>query len=302
MLLASHGHPVSAERLTDQLWACQPPSLGTSALQVVISQPPAVIEPGRPPRAPATHLVSSSAGYALRARDDSVDVWCFEAEARRALAASPLECVMSSVAALAWWQGMPYADCADTDLVQAEVTRLLQLRLAMIEARADALLQLGHPGMVASELTELVEQHPFRERLWSQLAISQFQTLRQADALATLRTLRATTGRRAGRGPVYRAPSPRVRHPQPVPRADRTSGGSPRERTASIIECFGDRARVDRRTTEFATAPARSTGSVRSWGVRDHLRICRDRQVSAGGHGDHIRDQARSRRRNRALS
>lgn len=190
MLLASHGHPLSAERLTDQLWAGQPPSRGTSALQVVISQLRAVVEPRRPPRAPATHLISSSAGYALRASDDSVDVWCFEAEARRALAASPLECVMSSAAALAWWQGMPYADCAETDLVQAEVTRLLQLRLAMIEARADALLHLGHPGMVASELTELVEQHPFRERLWSQLAISQFQTLRQADALATLRTVR----------------------------------------------------------------------------------------------------------------
>ena len=34
------------------------------------------------------------------------------------------------------------------------------------------------------------EDHPFRERLWSLLAISQFQTLRQADSLSTLRTLR----------------------------------------------------------------------------------------------------------------
>ena len=34
MLIASHGHPVSAERLTDQLWVCQPPSRGTSAWQV----------------------------------------------------------------------------------------------------------------------------------------------------------------------------------------------------------------------------------------------------------------------------
>jgi len=60
----------------------------------------------------------------------------------------------------------------------------------LIEACAEALLELGHPEVVGPELRALAEEHPFRERLWSLVAISQYQTLRQADALGTLRTLR----------------------------------------------------------------------------------------------------------------
>ncbi len=96
-----------------------------------------------------------------------------------------------SDAALARWRGAPYADCADTEWVRAEVERVGELRLSLIEARSAALLTLGHPDRVAAEVRPLAEQHPFREHLWSLLALAQYQTLRQADALATLRTLRA---------------------------------------------------------------------------------------------------------------
>ncbi len=190
MLVASHARPVPTERLVDQLWRGEPPATADASLQVVISQLRGVLEPRRARRAPAVHLVTSAAGYALRADPEAVDVWRFEAGARHAMAATAADCVASSAAALEVWNGAPYADSADTDLVQSEVARLLELRIAMIEARADALLQLGHPDIVTAEIGALVEDHPFRERLWSSLAIGQFQTLRQADALTTLRTLR----------------------------------------------------------------------------------------------------------------
>ncbi|HEY4994489.1 MAG TPA: BTAD domain-containing putative transcriptional regulator, partial [Nakamurella sp.] len=76
----------------------------------------------------------------------------------------------------------------------------------MIEACAEALLELGHPEVVGPELRALAEEHPFRERLWSLVAISQYQTLRQADALGTLRTLRERLADELGVDP-----SPQVR-------------------------------------------------------------------------------------------
>ena len=93
MLVANHGRPVSAERLADQLWGEDPPARAAASLQVVISQLRGVLEPGRARRAPAARLVSSAAGYALRAEPEAVDVWRFEAEARHAIAATAADCV-----------------------------------------------------------------------------------------------------------------------------------------------------------------------------------------------------------------
>ncbi len=131
-----------------------------------------------------------------------------------------------SETALARWRGAPYADCADTEWVRAEVERLDELRLSLIEARSAALLALGHPDRVATEVRPLAEQHPFREHLWSLLALAQYQTLRQADALATLRTLRARLDEDLGVDP-----SPEVQHLerdllQQSPHAPRRPGSS----------------------------------------------------------------------------
>lgn len=81
MLVASHARPVPTERLVDQLWRGEPPATADASLQVVISQLRGVLEPRRARRAPAVHLVTSAAGYVLRADPEAVDVWRFEAGA-----------------------------------------------------------------------------------------------------------------------------------------------------------------------------------------------------------------------------
>ena len=272
----------------------------------MISQLRAVVEPRRPPRAPATHLISSSAGYALRASDDSVDVVVLRsrgAACARRFAAGV--CHVKRRRPSLGGRACLTPTVQRTDLVQAEVARLLQLRLAMIEARA---ARVAAPGPPRADRRQASSQNwssntPSASACGRQLAISQFQTLRQADALATLRTRGRTTGRRAGRGPLPSSrtlefaildQSPELTAPPAVPLTT-----EPRPST----ECPGDPARVDRADHRTRHHDRRDRPApCGSWGIHDHLRRCRDRQVSAGGCGDHVRDQARGRRRSRALS
>ena len=87
------------------------------------------------------------------------------------------------------WTASPYADC-DAPVVLSETGRLEELLLTLEEVRARALLDLGRPDEALRGLAELAPQHPYRERLWSLLALAQYQCSRQADALETLRRLR----------------------------------------------------------------------------------------------------------------
>ncbi len=148
-------------------------------------------------------MVSVGDGYVLRLPADAVDVRRFAAAARRATGAPAGERVARCDEALGWWTGTPYADCADTGLVRGEVDRLTETRLSLLEARASALLDLGRPDVVVRELAPVAREHPFREGLWSLLALGQYRTLRQADALATLRELRRRLAGELGIDPYF---------------------------------------------------------------------------------------------------
>ena len=64
--------------MIDDLWRGEPPSRALASLQAYVSNLRRLLEPGRPPRAPARFLVSASPGYALRLPPESVDAWRFE--------------------------------------------------------------------------------------------------------------------------------------------------------------------------------------------------------------------------------
>ncbi|MBV9831419.1 MAG: AAA family ATPase [Marmoricola sp.] len=189
VLLAAHGAPVAAERVVSEVWGEESAGQTLAALQVAVSRLRSLLEPGRAART-GTRVVSTAAGYSLRAETDDVDTWRFEAAAGAALEADgPAERLALSDRALEQWTGPPYAD-HDSSMVGHEVTRLEELRLALHEHRARALLALGRPEEALRSLAELAPRHPFRERLWAQLALAQYQCSRQAEALETLRILR----------------------------------------------------------------------------------------------------------------
>ena len=113
----------------------------------------------------------------------------------------------------------PYAD-RDAPAVLSETNRLQELLLTLEELRARALLDLGSPQALRS-LAELAPQHPYRERMWSLLALAQYQCSRQADALDTLRRLRERLADELGVDP-----SEEIQRPGDSPCSVRTPRGS----------------------------------------------------------------------------
>ncbi|MFC7716608.1 AfsR/SARP family transcriptional regulator [Nonomuraea recticatena] len=89
--------------------------------------------------------------------------------------------------ALALWRGPAYADLADAAPVGVEASRLEELRLAAVERRALALLDLGRDGEAAAELQPHLLAHPLRERLRELLMRALHQAGRRADALRLYR-------------------------------------------------------------------------------------------------------------------
>ncbi len=189
VLLAAHGAPVAAERLVAEVWGDASPGQTLASLQVAVSRLRSLLEPGRKARQ-GSRLVSTAAGYSLVAEVADVDTWAFESLAAEALAAgTPEQRLSLADEARALWVAQPYAEC-DAPVVLSEISRLEELLLTLEEMRARALVDLGRPDEALRGLAELAPQHPYRERMWSLLALSQYQCSRQADALDTLRRLR----------------------------------------------------------------------------------------------------------------
>ena len=64
-----------------------------------------------------------------------------------------------------------------------------------------ALLDLGRPEQAVSTVQPLVQQHPFRERLWAQLALGLYRAGRQAAALETFTRARRVLDEELGVSP-----------------------------------------------------------------------------------------------------
>ena len=204
VLLAAHGAPVSAERVVTEVWGADAPPTALGMLQVSVSRLRSVLEPGRSSRG-GSRLVSTAAGYAVDAGPDEVDTWAFEAAAAAVNdGGSAEETQRRADEAERWWTGDPYAGCTAPSVV-AEAGRLRELRLVVQEARARALLDGGRAGDAALLLSPLAPLEPYREGLWCLLALAQYQSARQAEALETLRTLRARLAEDLGVDPSEQA-------------------------------------------------------------------------------------------------
>lgn len=180
-LLAVHaGRPVAADQLVDALWGEDPPAAVRNGLQGLVSKLRRALG--------STSLVAMrGGGYALDLSADAVDVHRFEAlvdQARNARAGGDLDGAISLLgAAEELWRGDALAEFTYEVFASATITRLTELRLAAIEERVDAELDLGRHQLAIAELEPLVIAHPLRERLRGLLMTALYRAGRQADAL-----------------------------------------------------------------------------------------------------------------------
>ncbi len=201
LLLVNRGEVVSTDRILEALWGDQPPDTAAKAVQGYVSHLRRVLEPGDRREL----LVTRAPGYVLRTEGVVVDAARFEqlaGDGRRALDdGSTDEAARVFDEALALWRGPALAEFAYDDFAQAEIHRLGELRLSVIEDRVDALLRLGRHGELVGQLDSLVAAHPLRERLRGQWMLALYRSGRQAEALQAYRDGRRLLGSELGLEP-----------------------------------------------------------------------------------------------------
>jgi DNA-binding SARP family transcriptional activator len=205
ILALAPNESVSADVLAERLWSGSPPRGASGTLQAYVSNLRRVLEPDRAPRATATLLRSTSNGYLLALPDGSRDVDRFEADvaaARRSLGGGdPSTAVRLAQQALARWRGPALADLADEPFAAADILRLEEARLQVVELQAEAQLAIGDHADVVASLRPLTDAHPLRERLRGQLMLALYRCGRQAEALEVARVGRELLAEELGIDP-----------------------------------------------------------------------------------------------------
>ena len=184
LLLLRGNEVVSADRLIEELWGEQAPESGRTALQVRVSQLRKALGGA------GGHIATRAPGYLLRVAHDELDLYGFERLVSEADGAEPAEAAAKLREALGLWRGAPLDDLSDASFARPAIRRLEELRLAAVEKRIEADLQLGRQADLIGELETLVEEHPLRERLHALLMLALYRCGRQADALAAYRSAR----------------------------------------------------------------------------------------------------------------
>ena len=268
-LLLHPGEAVSSDRLVEALWGEEPPEKAQNALQAHVSQLRKVLGSA------AGELVTQAPGYVLRISPEQLDAARFErlaTEGRRALAdGDPRAGADTLREALSLWHGPALADLAYEAFAQEHIARLEEARLAALEDRLEADLEVGRHGEIVAELEALTATHPFRERLRCQLMLALYRSGRQAEALAVYQGTRMMLSEELGLepGPQLRelngailnqspALTPRVEAPtiaeRPIVRSEAAPGPAVEERKivtllfADLVGSteFGDRQDPER--------------------------------------------------------
>ncbi|MFL1377787.1 MULTISPECIES: BTAD domain-containing putative transcriptional regulator [unclassified Nocardiopsis] len=198
LLLVHRGEAVSADRLVHELWDAPPPD-PAGAVQTAVSRLRGALERGE--AGFRSRVQSGPSGYRLRVDADAVDAGRFEALVSRARGGGPAERVRLLGEALEQWRGPALADHADAGFAAAPLARWEEMRLAALEDRARARLELGEGPELVAELGELVRVHPARERLRAAHMLALYRAGRQGEALESHRGLRELLAEELGVDP-----------------------------------------------------------------------------------------------------
>ncbi|QZY29118.1 BTAD domain-containing putative transcriptional regulator [Nocardioides coralli] len=200
-LVIHRGEAVTADRLADYVWGDGAPANVAGALQAYVSHLRKRLQPEVEARRRDGVIARAGTGYALRVDPGDVDAWRFEAAVDAAAAMAPGDAVHVLDDALRLWRGQAYAEYAGEPWVEAEVTRLRELRAVARERLLAARLQLGDAAVLVGDLEALVAEDPLREERWRLLVLALYRAQRQADALAALRRARELLAEELGVDP-----------------------------------------------------------------------------------------------------
>ncbi|HEU4911211.1 MAG TPA: BTAD domain-containing putative transcriptional regulator [Actinomycetes bacterium] len=185
-LTIAGGRVVAADRLADALWDGRPPPTWAKVVQGCVVRLRKALGPDA--------IDTTATGYRLALPADAVDAHRFELMVNRArelvVLGQPDRAAYVADEALALWRGPPLAELEQWEAARAEISRLNELRMEAEELRIEAALRSGQHRRVLAEAQSRVQESPLRERRWALLALAQYQSGRQADALRTIHQVR----------------------------------------------------------------------------------------------------------------
>jgi DNA-binding SARP family transcriptional activator/Tfp pilus assembly protein PilF len=177
VLLARANQPVPVDVLIDVLWGERRDPRAGQKLQLHVHRLRGVLGEAR--------LSFGSAGYLLRVLPGELDAERFESlvdEAVEVVEQEPQRVVEVLRKALGLWRGVPFGD-VDVPVLEDWAQRLARHRLLAIETLYQAELACGLNAAVIAELTDLVREHPLRERLHVLLMTALHRAGRRSEAL-----------------------------------------------------------------------------------------------------------------------
>jgi DNA-binding SARP family transcriptional activator len=175
LLLLDANRVVSTDRIIDSLWGEQPPRTAATSLQNFVSQLRKLLG--------AETLITKPPGYQLKIAPEQFDLERFRGLVEAARDEPPAERAARLEQSLRLWRGPPLADLGFEVFAQSEISRLEELRLAVLEDRIEAELEAGRHADLVGELESLADDHPLRERLRGHLMLALYRSGRQAEAL-----------------------------------------------------------------------------------------------------------------------
>jgi DNA-binding SARP family transcriptional activator len=176
MLLLEPNQVVPLDRIVDVLWAHEPPASARTMVQGYVSRLRQRISEAD---AGGAYILTTPPGYRLVVDESQIDVTVARALLAKARGVSAARRAELLDEANALWRGPALADLGG----RVSAPELTELRLAILEARFDAQLELGRHQEIIGELTQLIDAQPFRERLVAQLMLALYRSDRRATAL-----------------------------------------------------------------------------------------------------------------------
>jgi DNA-binding SARP family transcriptional activator len=203
MLLMNRNSPVGVDRLITALWEGWPPSGARASIHSYVSNLRKLLSGvGIDPRG---MLAAVPPGYRRSIGDDACDLGRFIAEKAAGVHAAATgrfeQASQHLSAALAQWRGPVLEDLRDFQFVDTFATSLVEDKILVHTAKAEAEIACGRAFAVIAELEALIAEHPYREPLWAQLITAYYLTDRQSDALAAYRRVKTTLAEDLGIDP-----------------------------------------------------------------------------------------------------
>jgi DNA-binding SARP family transcriptional activator/tetratricopeptide (TPR) repeat protein len=182
VLATNPNQVISRSELIDAIWGTEPPASAVGSVHTYVAGLRRALEPARK----TFHvLVSAGSGYSLRVGPDGVDAELFtryRQDARQLLLGGDAEAALAGFdRALALWAGTPLGGIGGP-FADIERQRLAELRLDVIEERADLLLAMRRPDEVVGQLKDVLDDHPLRESTRALLITALHQQGRAGEA------------------------------------------------------------------------------------------------------------------------